>query len=126
MTSDWLIPNLGTVSSERKQSHTLKVPCYQKKRKNNGSIGNSKINIAHKVLDSTKNSLTKLYQRITKMAEEDFLDKILFLLSIFDHLIAIIKCVALEFNFQSRSRMFGKNATANFVSRMVLKKSRFH
>ena len=79
------------------------------------------------------------------------MDIILFLLSILDHLIAIIECVALivfvghshefpcwrrggkflgflsvDFNLQSRSRMFRKNAPANSVSGLVLKKGRFH
>ena len=44
-------------------------------------------------------------QRITKTVEEDFLDKILFLLSILDNLIAIIECVALTV-FVSHSHEF--------------------
>lgn len=85
------------------------------------------------------------------MAEDDFLYKILFLLSILDHLMAIIECVVItmflwvtamdfledvvvaiflgflsvDFNFHLRSRVYGKNALANFVSGSVLQKSRF-
>ena len=44
----------------RKQSHTLKVPCYQKKRKRNGWIGHSEIIVACNVFKSAKHFLTKL------------------------------------------------------------------
>lgn len=66
-----------SICCKRKQSHILKVPCYQKKWENNGSIGNSRIHAAQKALNISWQSFVG--QRITKTAEEDFLDKILFM-----------------------------------------------
>jgi len=56
-------------------------------------------------------------QCITKMAEEDFLDKFLSPLSILDHLIAIIECVAIT--------VFWWVTAMNFLAGVVVEIFRF-